>query len=134
MKVLLYLKRNEQNADGFCPLMGKITVNGKKDSVVQFACKININPLIWDSTSQRCTGKSNEAISTNREIESLLLLLLAAKQGKLFPMLHNTSINPHFKKIAKQCGINRRLTYNSSRHRGNFLLISRLYRPRFWNR
>lgn len=77
MKVLLYLKRNEQNANSFCPLMGKITVKGKKNSVAQFACKININPLIWNSTSQRCIGKSNEAISTNREIESLLLLLLA---------------------------------------------------------
>jgi hypothetical protein len=72
MKVLLYLKRNEQKADGFCPLMGKITVSGKKNSIAQFACKINVNSHIWNSTSQRCTGKSNEAISTNREIESLL--------------------------------------------------------------
>jgi hypothetical protein len=30
---------------------------------------------IWNATSQRCTGKSKVAISTNREIEKLLLLL-----------------------------------------------------------
>jgi integrase len=39
-----------------------------------------------------------------------------APDGKLFPMLMNTSINPHLKKIAKQCGIQRRLTFHASRH------------------
>lgn len=77
MKMLLYLKRSEQNEDGLCPLMGKITLSGKKRTTAQFACKIGINPAIWNSTSQRCTGKSHIAIATNREIESLLLLLLS---------------------------------------------------------
>jgi integrase len=75
MKVLLYLKRNEQNEDGLCPLMGKITLRGKQNSSAQFGCKIKVNPGIWNSTSQRCTGKSRIAIKTNKEIESLLLLL-----------------------------------------------------------
>ena len=75
MKVLLYLKRSEQNGDGLCPLMGKITVKGKNNSTAQFGCKIKINQKIWHATSQRCTGKSHIAIKTNKEIESLLLLL-----------------------------------------------------------
>lgn len=77
MKVLLYLKRNEQNKDGLCPLMGKITIQSKSNSTAQFGCKIKINPTIWNATSQRCTGKSRVAIKTNKEIESLLLLLRA---------------------------------------------------------
>lgn len=77
MKVLLYLKRNEQSADGLCPLMGKITVKGKTNSTAQFGCKIKVNPDLWNATSQRCTGKSRSAVKTNKEIESLLLRLLA---------------------------------------------------------
>lgn len=77
MKVLLYLKRNEQNSDGLCPLMGKITVKGKTNSTAQFGCKIKVDPAIWNATSQRCTGKSRIAVRTNKEIEALLLLLLA---------------------------------------------------------
>lgn len=77
MKVLLYLKRNEQSADGLCPLMGKITVKGKTNSTAQFGCKIKVNPDLWNATSQRCTGKSRPVIKINKEIETLLLLLLA---------------------------------------------------------
>lgn len=75
MKVLLYLKRNERNEAGLCPLMGKITVKGESNSTVQFGCKISVNPELWNATSQRCTGKSRIAVKTNREIEALLLLL-----------------------------------------------------------
>ena len=74
-KVLLYLKRNGQDAEGLCPLMGRITVKGKTNSVAQFACKFKVNPNLWNATSQRCTGKSKVAVYTNREIEKMLLLL-----------------------------------------------------------
>lgn len=58
-----------------CPVMGKITVRGDKNTFVQFASKIKVNPDLWNATSQRCTGKSRESVNTNREIESLLLLI-----------------------------------------------------------
>lgn len=73
MKVLLYLKKNEQDSDGFCPLMGKITLKSEFNSVAQFSCKIKVKPKIWNATSQRCSGKSRTAVSTNRDIETLLL-------------------------------------------------------------
>ena len=47
------------------------------NSTAQFGCKIKVNPAIWNATSQRCTGKSRVAERTNKEIEELLLLLLA---------------------------------------------------------
>ena len=75
LKVLLYLKRNSQDKNGNCPLMGKITVKGEANSTVQFGCKIKVDPRKWNATSQRCTGKSKVSISTNREIENMLLRL-----------------------------------------------------------
>ena len=75
MKVLLYLKKSEQDSDNLCPVMGKITVRGDKNTYVQFASKIKANPDLWNATSQRCTGKSRESVKINREIESLLLLI-----------------------------------------------------------
>lgn len=75
LKVLLYLKRNGQDKEGLCPLMGKITIKGEINSTAQFGCKIKVEPKLWNATSQRCTGKSKTAISTNREIETLLLRL-----------------------------------------------------------
>ena len=75
MKVLLYLKRNGQNEQGMCPLMGRISIKGKCNSTAQFSCKVKVNPKLWNATSQRCTGKSKVATTTNREIEKMLLLL-----------------------------------------------------------
>ena len=73
MKVLLYLKRNSQDRNGDCPLMGKITVKGETNSTVQFGCKIKVNPKIWNATSQRCSGKSKASVSTNKEIEKVTI-------------------------------------------------------------
>lgn len=77
MKVLLYLKRNGQDESGLCPLMRKITVKGKYNSSTQIGCKVKVNPKSWNATLQRCTGKSHTAVKTNKEIEMLMLLLLA---------------------------------------------------------
>ena len=75
MKVLLFLKKSEKNASGLCPLMGKITVKGAKNSIAQFGCKLSINPDLWNPTAQRCMGKSKPAIVGNQKIESFLLLI-----------------------------------------------------------
>ena len=75
MKVLLYIKRSVQDKDGFSPLMGRISVRGKVNSIAQFACKFKIEVRLWNATAQRCTGKSKAATMANREIERVLLLL-----------------------------------------------------------
>ena len=75
MKVLLYIKRSVQDKDGFSPLMGRISVRGKVNSIAQFACKFKIDVRLWNATAQRCTGKSKSATMANREIERVLLLL-----------------------------------------------------------
>ena len=80
MKVLLYIKRGGQDKDGFSPLMGRISIKGKVNSIAQFACKFKINVRLWNATAQRCTGKSKVATMANREIERVLLLLQKAVQ------------------------------------------------------
>lgn len=90
IKVLLYLKRNGQGKDGLCPLMGRIMVKGTVNSVTQFGCKIKVDPKLWNATSQRCTGKSRMAVTTNREIDRML------------PFLPISSFIPRTKRICYQ--------------------------------
>ena len=75
MKVLLYIKRSEKDKDGLSPLMGRIAVRGKNNSIAQFSCKFKVDVRLWNATAQRCTGKSRMAVMANREIERTLLLL-----------------------------------------------------------
>ena len=75
MKVLLYIKRSGQDKDGLSPLMGRIAVRGKNNSIAQFSCKFKVDVKLWNATAQRCTGKSRMAVMANREIERTLLLL-----------------------------------------------------------
>ena len=75
MKVLLYIKRSEKDKDGMSPLMGRIAVRGKNNSIAQFSCKFKVDVKLWNATAQRCTGKSKMAVMANREIERTLLLL-----------------------------------------------------------
>lgn len=75
MKILLFLKKSSVTGSTLCPLMGKITLKGKTNSIAQFGCKFKVNAQLWNVASQRCTGKSREAAETNKRIESVLVLL-----------------------------------------------------------
>lgn len=67
-KVLFYLKKNEVKPDGKAPLMGRITVNG---SISQFSCKLDVKPSLWDTKSNRASGKSIEAQKINRKLDNI---------------------------------------------------------------
>ena len=75
MKILLFLKKSSVTGSTLCPLMGKITLKGKTNSIAQFGCKFKVNAQLWNVASQRCTGKSREAAEANKRIESVLVLL-----------------------------------------------------------
>lgn len=85
MKVLPYIKRSVQDKDGQLPLMGRIAVRGKNNSIAQFSCKFKVDVKLWNATVQRCTGKSRMAVMANREIERTLLLLLHFYQFHISP-------------------------------------------------
>lgn len=57
MKVLLYIKRGVQDKDGFSPLMGRISVRGKVNSIAQFACKFKIDVRLWNATANAAPAK-----------------------------------------------------------------------------
>jgi site-specific recombinase XerD len=67
LKVSFYLKKN-MSRKGLSPVMGRIAIG--KD-MVQFSCKIEANPALWDTRAGRMNGKSNHAREVNREIDRI---------------------------------------------------------------
>lgn len=63
LKVIFYLKKNEERADGTMLVLGRIRI-GK--SMVQFSTKVYVTPDLWNVKSERVVGKSNPAAATNK--------------------------------------------------------------------
>lgn len=66
VKVAFYLKRNETNTEGRCPVMGHLTV-GRSESV--FSAKMLAPLSLW--MSGRAKGKSTESVEINRQLDEL---------------------------------------------------------------
>jgi hypothetical protein len=71
LKVTFYLKKKISN-NGLCPIMGRIAIG--KD-MVQFSCKSEANPDLWDTRAGRMKGKSRHARIVNSEIDKINVLL-----------------------------------------------------------
>ena len=67
LKVSFYLKKNVLRG-GLCPIMGRITIGQDK---VQFSCKLEANPDLWDTRAGRVNGKSAHARKVNAEIDKI---------------------------------------------------------------
>ena len=72
VKVAFYLKRNESDSAGRCPVMGRLTV-GRSECV--FSAKMLAPRSLW--VSGRAKGKSAEAIEINRRLDELRASALA---------------------------------------------------------
>ena len=72
VKVAFYLKRNESDSAGRCPIMGRLTV-GASECV--FSAKMLAPLSLW--TSGRGKGKSAEAVEINRRLDELRASALA---------------------------------------------------------
>ncbi|GAB6394502.1 MAG: transposase [Bacteroidales bacterium] len=66
-KVLFFLKRDKQKANGTIPLFCRITVDGQE---VRFGMKCDINPKLWDVKSNKASGRSVEALKINGLIDN----------------------------------------------------------------
>ena len=66
--VLFYINKSKIKKNGLCPVMGRITIDGK---VAQFSTKAAINPGCWDVKNGRATGKTKEVLSLNRKLDKL---------------------------------------------------------------
>lgn len=65
-KVSFYLKRNETNQDGRCPVMARLSV-GATEAV--FSAKMVVPAGMW--ASGRIKGKSCEATQINRQLDGI---------------------------------------------------------------
>lgn len=72
VKVAFYLKKNETDSAGRCPVMGRLTV-GRSESV--FSAKMLAPLSLW--MSGRAKGKSAEAVEINRQLNELRASALA---------------------------------------------------------
>lgn len=80
LKVMFYLKKNEERADGTVPILGRIRI-GK--SMVQFSTKVYVIPSLWDVKSGRAVGKSKSAAATNKELDRITLDIHSAYKDLL---------------------------------------------------
>ena len=67
VKVTFYLKKKNVR-NGLCPVMGRITVNKER---VQFSCRLNADPSLWNVRSGRVIGKSRHAGEVNSQIDRI---------------------------------------------------------------
>jgi len=66
--VLFYINKSKVKKNGLCPVMGRITIDGK---AAQFSTKAAINPGCWEAKDGRATGKTKEALVLNRKLDKL---------------------------------------------------------------
>lgn len=65
--ILLYLNTSKKKKSGKCPIMGRISVDGKSTA---FSTGMDILPNEWNAQEGLAIGKSKEALSINKQIEN----------------------------------------------------------------
>lgn len=66
IKVSFYLKKNETNSDGRCPVMARLSVSQDETT---FSAKMSVPVALWDSG--RAGGKSAAAREINRQLDRI---------------------------------------------------------------
>ncbi|GHU64771.1 hypothetical protein FACS1894123_09980 [Bacteroidia bacterium] len=64
--LLFYIKKSQPRKSGLCPAMGRITIDGQ---AVQFNCKFDIDPKLWDADAGRAAGRTEQAREANRLLD-----------------------------------------------------------------
>jgi integrase len=143
LKVSFYLKKNEKDANGLCPVMGRIIVG---NSMVQFSVRAKIPLSLWDTASGRAKGKRELALELNRKLDKIKGLinfhyqeLLHNKEAPTAEQVkvafqgihanHETLIRyftQYVNTFEKRIGVNREPAtlfdlQNALRHLGNFI-------------
>lgn len=76
LKVSFYLKKNETQDDGLCPVIGRINVG--KYSEAAFSTKLSASPEAW--LLGRATGKSTASKEINRRLDGIRATALSVYQ------------------------------------------------------
>ena len=64
--ILFYLNTSKKKKSGKCPVMGRISVDGKSTA---FSTGIDIESELWDTGKGMASGKSEEVLTLNRQID-----------------------------------------------------------------
>ncbi len=82
--ILFYLNTSKKKKSGKCPIIGRISVDGKSTA---FSTGMDILPDEWNAQEGLAIGKSKEAISINKQIEN-----------------HKTELTKHYKAMVESKG------------------------------
>jgi len=88
LKVSFYLKK-KISRNGLCPVMGRIAIG---TDMVQFSCKLDADPTIWDARAGRVNGKSHHARKVNGEIDKINVAV-NAKYKEIISLRGMTTVN-----------------------------------------
>ena len=66
--VIFFIDRAKVRKDGFCPIMGRITIDG---TAAKFNTGIDVDPDNWDAKSGRAAGRNRNMQDTNCAINNL---------------------------------------------------------------
>ena len=72
-RILFFLKRDKQKANGKVPLFCRITVDGKE---ARFGMKTDVDPSLWNVKEGRATGRSIEAVRIDTLLDQTKAALL----------------------------------------------------------
>lgn len=65
--ILFYLNTSKRKKSGNCPVMGRISVDGKSSA---FSTGLELSPEQWDAKQGIAIGKSKEETTINKQIEN----------------------------------------------------------------
>ena len=65
--ILFYLNTSKKKKSGNCPVMGRISVDGKSSA---FSTGLELSPEKWDAKQGIAIGKSKEETTINKRIEN----------------------------------------------------------------
>jgi hypothetical protein len=65
--LLFYINTSKTKKSGKCPIMGRISVDGKNTA---FSTGLDVSPKDWNAKSGTVTEKSKDCISINKQIEN----------------------------------------------------------------
>lgn len=65
--ILFYLNTSKKKKSGNCPVMGRISVDGKSSA---FSTGLELPPEKWDAKQGIAIGKSKEETKINKQIEN----------------------------------------------------------------
>jgi hypothetical protein len=72
LKVSFYLKKNEADSEGKCPVMGRIRT---RKTEAPFSMKTKVLISLWVAHSGRALGKSREATELNRKLDTINVVI-----------------------------------------------------------